>query len=75
MKITLSLDDDVIRIIKDYAAVKNLRVGKAVSDLVRKGIEAPLDVRLVNGICVVELPADSPVITAERVKQLLDEEC
>lgn len=74
MRTTLSLDDDVVEIAKDYAAVKNLSLGAAVSDLVRKGIEAPLPVRLVNGLYVADLPPDSPVVTAERVKELMDEE-
>jgi hypothetical protein len=74
VRTTLSLDDDVVEIAKDYAAVKNLSLGAAVSDLVRKGIEAPLRVRLVNGLYVADLPPDSPVVTAERVKELMDEE-
>jgi hypothetical protein len=74
MQITLSLDDDVDEIVKDYAAVKNLDFSGAVSDLVRKSIEAPLSVRLVNGICVIDLPAGSPVINSERVRELLDKE-
>jgi hypothetical protein len=74
MKITVSLEDEVIQMIRDYAAARNLSLGAAASDLIRKGIETPLSVRLVNGICVVDLPADSPSVTAERVKELLDEE-
>lgn len=74
MRTTLSLDDDVVEIAKDYATVKNLSLGAAVSDLVRKGIGAPLPVRLVNGLYVADLPPDSPVVTAERVKELMDEE-
>jgi Family of unknown function (DUF6364) len=74
MRTTLSLDDDVVEIAKDYAAVRNLSLGAAVSELVRKGIEAPLRVRLVNGLYVADLPPDSPVVTAERVKELMDEE-
>jgi hypothetical protein len=74
MRTTLSLDDDVVDIAKEYAAVKNLSLGAAVSDLVRKGIKAPLPIRMVNGIAVFDLPADSPVVTSERVKEILDSE-
>jgi hypothetical protein len=74
MRTTLTLDDDVVDIVKDYAAVKNLSMGAAVSDLVRKGIKAPLPIRMVNGLYVADIPADSPVVTAERVKELMDEE-
>jgi hypothetical protein len=74
MRTNLSLDDDAVEIVKDYAAVKNLSLGAAVSDLVRRGIEAPPPIRMVNGIAVLDLPPDSPVVTSERVKALLDEE-
>lgn len=74
MRTTLSLDDDVVEIAKDYAAVKNVSLGAAVSDLVRKGIEAPPPIRMVNGIAVLDLPPDSPVVTSERVRKVLDAE-
>jgi hypothetical protein len=74
MRTTLSLDDDVVEIVRDYAAVKNLSLGAAVSDLVRKGIEAPLRIRMKNGLAVMDLPPNSPVVTAEHVRRLMDEE-
>jgi hypothetical protein len=74
MRTTLNLDDDVAKVAKAYAADRNLSLGAAVSDLVRKGVEAPLPVRLFNGLYVADLPPDSPVVTAEHVKQLMDEE-
>ncbi len=74
MRTTLSLDDDVVDIARDYAAVKNLSLGAAVSDLVRKGIEAPPPMRMRNGIAVLDLPPDSPRVTSERVKEVLDAE-
>jgi hypothetical protein len=74
MRTTLSLDDDVVEIAKDYAAVKNLSLGAAVSDLVRKGIKAPMPIRMVNGLAVFDLPPGSPIVTSERVKEILDSE-
>jgi hypothetical protein len=74
MRTTLNLDKDAAEILKDYAAVKNLSLGGAASDLVRKGIAAPLRVRLVDGLYVADLPPDSPVVTAEHVRRLMDEE-
>jgi len=74
MRTTLSLDDDVVEIVRDYAAVKNLSLGGAVSDLVRKGIEAPPTMRMENGLAVLVLPPDSPVVTTRHVRELLDAE-
>jgi hypothetical protein len=74
MKTAVSLEDDVIQIVRDYAVARNLDLDTALSVLVRKGIESPLSVRLANRLHVADLPADSPVVTSERVKEVMDEE-
>ncbi len=51
MRTTLSLDDDVFREVKAYAESRDVAIGKAVSELVRRGLHAPLQTRLVNGFC------------------------
>lgn len=70
MRTTLSLDDDVFPLIKTYAEGRSLALGKAVSELVRKGLRAPTPTRIENGIVVFDVPPDSPPITSERVKEL-----
>jgi hypothetical protein len=49
-------------------------LGRAASELVRKGLAAPVQTRMVNGFHAVVLPANSPKITAKQVKQLLEDE-
>jgi len=73
MRTTLSLDDDVFCEAQRYAKSRSLGLGKAVSELVRKGLRAPLQTRVVNGFHVVVLPPDSPRVTTEDVKRLQDE--
>jgi hypothetical protein len=73
MRTTLSLDDDVFREVKAYAESRDVAIGKAVSELVRRGLRAPLQTRAVNGFHVVELPAGSPSVSTENVKKLRDE--
>jgi hypothetical protein len=73
MRTTLSLDDDALQEVKAYAKRRDVAIGKAVSDLVRRGLHAPLQTRVLNGIHVVVLPPDSPTVTSEHVKKLLDE--
>jgi len=73
MRTTLSLDDDVFPLIQRYAEGRSLGLGKAVSELVRKGLKAPVQTRVVNGFHVVTLPPDSPTVTSEDVKRLQDE--
>jgi hypothetical protein len=72
MRTTLSLDDDVFREVKAYAESRDVAIGKAVSELVRRGLRAPLQTRLVNGFHVVQLPPDSPPVTAEDIEKLRD---
>lgn len=70
MRTTLSLDDDVFRVVKDYAENRSLALGKAVSELVRRGLSAPPKTRKVNGLLVFDVPQDSEVVTSELVKRL-----
>ncbi len=74
MRTTLSLDDDVLREVKVYAEVRGIALGKAVSELVRKGLNAPLRTRMVNGLHVIDLPSGSPAIPTKRVLELEAEE-
>ena len=70
MRITLSLDDDALQLVKQYAQARSLAMGKALSELVRRGVGAPPKTRRVNGLVVIELPEDSPLVTSEHVKEL-----
>jgi hypothetical protein len=66
MKTSVSLAEDIIQIVKDYAAARNLDLDTALSNLVRKGIESPLSVRLANGLYVADLPAESHYLGARQ---------
>ncbi|MGB9464829.1 MAG: hypothetical protein WBR10_06925 [Candidatus Acidiferrum sp.] len=73
MRTTLSLDDDVLQEVKAYAKSRDVAIGKAVSDLVRRGLRAPLRTRVVNGFHVADLPPGSAPVTSEDVDRLQDE--
>ena len=68
------LDEDVFRLVRRYAADRSLALGKAASELVRRGLATPCRTRMVNGLPVVDLPADSPRVTTKKVLELLAEE-
>jgi len=70
MRTTLAIDDDLLTPVKAYAATRDISIGKAVSELVRRGLHAPLRTRVVNGFHVVDLPEDSPPVTTEHVREL-----
>jgi|ERR1700722_3348708 len=73
MRTTLNLDDDVLEMVRQYSEARSVALGKAASELVRKGFTTPTPTRIVNGLVVFDLPPDSPPITSERVKQLQSE--
>jgi len=73
MRTTVSLDDDVFQVVKNYAETRSVAMGKALSELVRRGLDAPVKTRVINGLVVFDLPEGSELITSERVKELAEE--
>ncbi len=73
MRTTINLDPDVAEIARQYARRRSVSLGKAVSELVRRGIAHPLETREENGFHVVVLPEGSEEITLELVNRLRDE--
>lgn len=74
MRTTLNLDDDVVDTVKQYAESRSVSVGKAVSELIRRGIRASFPTRVVNGLQVIDLPSDSPRVSARHVRELQEDE-
>lgn len=74
MRTTLSLQDDAVKVIRAYAKRRRLSLGKAASELVRRGARYQLGIREKNGLAIFDAPEDFPGITSERVRELLDEE-
>ena len=73
MRTTLALDDDVARLAKAYAENRRLSLGKAVSELIRRGLTLERRTRKVNGLEIFDLPPESPIVTTEKVKRLESE--
>ena len=73
VRTTLTLDEDVYEAAARQAASRRLSIGKVVSDLMRRGMQAPAKVREQEGVVVFDLPADSPEVTMETVKRLESE--
>jgi hypothetical protein len=75
MRTTLDIDEDVLLAAKELAAREGKTSGQVLSDLARRGINAPRPgskpARVVNGFEL--LPAGGRVVTPELVQRLLDE--
>jgi hypothetical protein len=74
MRTTLSIDDEVLELVKRYAADRDMPMGEAVSELIRKAFRTPTPTKIVNGLRVFDVPPDSPRVTTKKVKQLEAEE-
>lgn len=70
MRTTLTLDDDVAELVARQAKARGLSLGKAVSDLVRRGLTAPTPSVSRDGLVVFQLPSDSPRVTTDDVRRL-----
>ena len=73
MRTTLNLDDDVVEMVRQYSEARSIALGKAASELVRKGFTTPTPTRIVNGLVVFDVPPDSPPITSEWVQEIQSE--
>lgn len=74
MRTTLSIDEDALRIARRFAKGRRISIGKAVSEILRKSAEVSLPTKKVNGLTIFDLPPDSPRITSEHVRKLLEDE-
>ena len=74
MRTTLSLEDDAIEAVRAHARTSRLSLGRAASELIRRGVCYRLGTRKLNGLPVFDAPDDFPAITNEQVRELLDEE-
>ena len=74
MRTTLNLDDDVLKLLKNYASGRSIPLGEAASELVRRGLETPVQMRLENGFYVVDLAGEPSRVSGARVKELLEED-
>jgi len=70
MRTTLNLDNDIVALATRQAKARGLSLGKTVSDLVRRGLNAPTPSTNKGGLVVFQLPSDSPKVTTEDVRRI-----
>ena len=70
MRTTLALDDDVLEQVKLFAEGRKMSLGRAASELIRRGVNRPVPTRRVNGLHVFDPPEDSPTVSSEQIYQL-----
>ena len=74
MRTTITIDDDLFEAAKSLAAQKNVPLGKAVSELMRRGAQYRGHAkRRKSGFHVFEVPANARPVTLETVKRAEEE--
>jgi hypothetical protein len=73
MRTTLSIDPEVLSAAKKIAAARSSSLGKVISELARRGLEARSKVGSRHGFPVFEVPPDAPALTPEQVREDEDE--
>ena len=73
MRTTLTLEDDAFSTAQAYARARAIKLGQAISELIRRGSAGKVPMKQMNGVWVFDLPPNTPTVTAEQVKQMLDE--
>ena len=53
--------------------MRSVSLGRALSDLIRKGLESGCRIRFEDGFPVFDVPSDAPPVTTEMVRDLEDE--
>ena len=77
MRTTLNLQDDAFQAASQYAAARAMKLGDAISELIRQGVgqarESKISMKKVQGIWIFDVPADGirPKATAALVTSLM----
>jgi hypothetical protein len=75
MRTTLTIDDDLLEAAKSLATQKKIPLGKAVSELIRKGMQRGPVVRTKKGgFPVFSQPKNARILTLEAVKKAEEDE-
>ena len=74
MRTTLAFEDDAMAAIREYARSNGVSLGRAASELVRRGRRSQLCIRRIDGFPVFDAPDVFPAITTQQVRELLGEE-
>jgi len=74
MRITLTIDDDVLAAAKEMAATERRSVGEVISSLARTAMRPTLSGHNTrNGVPLLQVRSGAPRVTSEQVHQLQEE--
>ena len=74
MRTTMNIDDDVFELAKTVAESSHVSVGKALSQLARRGLDAKPQVREDGGFYVFNVPSGAGKFGPDEVRRGMDDE-
>ena len=74
MRMTLDIDDDVLTAARNIAAAEGVNIGKALSDLARRGLAPRSQSKRRSGFPVFDVSPGAAPITLDLVKDALDQQ-
>lgn len=75
MRTTFTLDDDAAELAQKYANARSLRLGQAVSELIRQASAPPrMKLKKSGELWVIQSPPGTSKLSSEQVRQMLDNE-
>jgi hypothetical protein len=72
MRTTFTLDDDAAALARNYANARSLRLGKAVSELIRRASAPPMKLKKKGQLWVIPAKPGAPKVSAREVKDMID---
>lgn len=73
MRTTIDLDEDVLQAVKEYAEIRRITAGQALSRLVRKALEPKQKSGVRNGVPLIPYEPGRPILTMAKVNELRDD--
>ncbi|MEJ2206617.1 MAG: CopG family transcriptional regulator [Gemmatimonadota bacterium] len=74
MRTTVNLDDDVLGVTRELAALSGRTLGEVLSDLVRQGLARQAEEGAMrNGVPLLEPTPDARIVSSEDVARLVDD--
>lgn len=75
MRSTFTLDDDAAELAQTYARARSLRLGQAVSELIRRASAPPvMKLKKKGELWVLQSPPGTPKVSSDQIKRMLDNE-
>jgi hypothetical protein len=72
MRTTLTLDDDSVELARNFARANGLRLGQAMSELIRRASAPRMKLKKKGEFWVIAAEPGAPKVTSEQVKALLE---